>query len=165
MKGDREGTPRVILDCMVLLQAARRRHSPSLGCLELAEEGAAEMFFSHVTFAEIAGVMRRPAVQQRFPELQAAGVAEQFLIGLRSAARLVDDVAPRIVLSRDPKDSPYLDLAIGVGADYLVTRDKDLLTLGTDDSAEAREFRRLLPGCRIVEPVDFLRYMNESRPA
>jgi predicted nucleic acid-binding protein len=77
----------------------------------------------------------------------------------------VDDVAPRIVLSRDPKDSPYLDLAIGVGADYLVTRDKDLLTLGTDDSAEAREFRRLLPGCRIVEPVDFLRYMNESRPA
>jgi putative PIN family toxin of toxin-antitoxin system len=46
--------------------------------------------------------------------------------------------------SRDPKDNKFLELAKTVGADYLITGDKDLLVL--------KEFE----GCKILKPSEFL---------
>ena len=42
-------------------------------------------------------------------------------------------------LARDPDDEPYLNLAIAVSADYLVTRDNDMLDL-MHDAAFAAQF-------------------------
>lgn len=39
------------------------------------------------------------------------------------------NIANVFVLDRDPKDSKYIDLAIATKADFLVTRDNDLLDL------------------------------------
>ena len=61
------------------------------------------------------------------------------------------------VLSRDPKDEPYLNLAIATDASYLVSRDNDLLDLMTDS-----EFRTQHPDLKILDPVAFLR---ELQPA
>lgn len=49
-----------------------------------------------------------------------------------------------------------LRLAVAVAADFLVTRDNDLLSIATDHSIDAKQFRQQLPLLRIVTPVEFL---------
>jgi putative PIN family toxin of toxin-antitoxin system len=84
---------------------------------------------------------------------------------LRRKIRVPVDVADRIVtllkensivvtpdtlpsnVCRDPDDIPVLGLAVAGGADYLVTGDKDLLSLGSSRSVRVvtpREFSSLL---------------------
>jgi predicted nucleic acid-binding protein len=60
--------------------------------------------------------------------------------------------ATNFSLPRDPKDAPYVDLAVASNAGYLVSRDKDLLELMQDEA-----FRRRFPNLKILEPVSFLR--------
>lgn len=54
-------------------------------------------------------------------------------------------------LSRDPKDDIYLSLALSVGADFLVTGDKDLLSIRQEKLTKAG-----LGDIRIVTPKEFL---------
>ncbi len=63
--------------------------------------------------------------------------------------------------ARDPKDAPYLNLAIEAKADYLVTRDRDLLDLMTGHTAECKEFRQRFRRLRVGEPIA-LRQLIES---
>jgi predicted nucleic acid-binding protein len=65
--------------------------------------------------------------------------------------------------SRDPTDEPYLDLAAAVKADYLVTRDEDLLTLMTGHSAFCKEFRQKTRPLAIMDPVVFLEHVRGLR--
>jgi len=55
-----------------------------------------------------------------------------------------------VVLSRDPKDDHYLSLCKEVGAEFLITGDKDLLSL-SQDRLKANGI-----SCRIVTPKEFL---------
>ena len=57
---------------------------------------------------------------------------------------------------RARQDEPYIDLAAAANANYLVSRDKDLLALATDRSILAKQFRQRFPKLRVVNPVDFL---------
>ena len=63
---------------------------------------------------------------------------------------------------RDPKDEPYIGLAATAKADYLVSRDKDLLSLMTGHSAAAKEFRRRTHPLRVLDPVDFLEALRQQ---
>jgi predicted nucleic acid-binding protein len=47
-------------------------------------------------------------------------------------------------------------LAAAARANYLVSRDKDLLSLATDWSVLGKQFRQRCPRLHIVDPVDFL---------
>jgi predicted nucleic acid-binding protein len=49
------------------------------------------------------------------------------LLEFERIAVRVDEVETSITLVRDPKDEPYLNLAAHVEADFLVSRDPDLL--------------------------------------
>jgi len=57
----------------------------------------------------------------------------------------------QVVLSRDRDDDPYLALAKAIGADFLVTGDKDLLSIRRDQLDRAS-----LGRLRIVTPRQFL---------
>jgi predicted nucleic acid-binding protein len=61
---------------------------------------------------------------------------------------------------RDPTDEPYLDLAVAVKADYLVTRDKDLLSLMTSHSIVAKQIRQRTRPLKILNPVHFFGEMR-----
>lgn len=69
------------------------------------------------------------------------------------AARCVD-------YPRDPDDEPYLNLAIEAGAEFLVTRDRDLLDLMRWDREEGRTFQRRFPKLKNVDPVTFLKLIE-----
>jgi predicted nucleic acid-binding protein len=57
---------------------------------------------------------------------------------------------------RDIDDEPYLKLAIEAEANYLVSRDKDLLDLMTGYDNECKEFRQRFRSLAVIEPIEFL---------
>jgi predicted nucleic acid-binding protein len=65
-------------------------------------------------------------------------------------------------LERDPKDEIIIDLAVETEADYIVSRDKDLLDLMINFSVEAKEFRQRFRPLKIVQPIEFLRIVQEE---
>ncbi len=64
------------------------------------------------------------------------------------------------LLDRDPKDAKYVDLAIATKADFLVTRDKDLLDLKEPGSSLLQTFEKLNCQCRIIDPFEMLSYLR-----
>ncbi|MBK7927670.1 MAG: hypothetical protein IPJ98_09285 [Bryobacterales bacterium] len=110
---------------MIFLHAAARRASPSGACLALAEQGLLELYVSPAILAEVQDVISRPRIRAKFPQLTDAVVAEFIAI------------------------ERHLNLAAECQAEYLVSRDRDLL-----DGADAIAIR--LPRLRIVDPVTFL---------
>jgi len=75
---------------------------------------------------------------------------DRSLLPLVSKMRRVK-VHSRVVLSRDPKDDAYLSLARTVNADFLITGDKDLLTIARSKLKSAG-----LEGLSILSPREFV---------
>jgi putative PIN family toxin of toxin-antitoxin system len=147
---------------MVFLQAAVREAGPAAACLRLVENEVIDLTVGEDGVAELADVLSRPDVRARFPALTDE-LVDQFLARLRRAAHVVAAAPATFPFDRDPKDAKYLDLALDIGAVFLVTRDNDLLDLMTGDDATGRAWRERAPGVRIVDPVEFLRAVELSR--
>lgn len=105
-----EQRPQVVFDCMIFLQAAALRASPSGACLALAEQGLLELYVSPAVLAEVHDVIGRPQIRTRFRQLTDDVVAG-FIARIEQIAIRLDDVGTGITLTRDPKDEPYLNLA------------------------------------------------------
>lgn len=148
--------PRIVLDCMVCLQAAAREESPAAACLRLAENHYVQLFISRAIIKEIEDVLSRDYIRARFKTLTDVSV-KAFIERLREAADLVRTVPRRFNYERrDVKDEPYINLAIEIQAHYLVSRDKDLLDLMKWEKEEGREFQKRFRFLKIVTPENFL---------
>jgi putative PIN family toxin of toxin-antitoxin system len=148
--------PRVILDCNTLFQAFLSPDGPGAACLAMAEGRHITLVSSREVLAEARGVLNRPIVRERFAEATPERI-DAFLENVRYWSLFFREVPPGPAYNRDPKDQPYMDLAVTAGADFLVTRDKDLLSLITSHSVAAKEFRqRHQNRLRIVTPIEFL---------
>jgi len=149
------------------LQAVARKTGPAAACLRLAEEGFVHLVLSEQILIELSGVLRRPAIRSRYPELTDE-IVEDFLKGLRSTAEISGEVPKRFSYPRDIDDEPYLNVAIATEANYLVSRDKDLLDLMTGHDSQCKEFRQRFRSLTVIEPVEFLkevrRYQTEVEP-
>jgi putative PIN family toxin of toxin-antitoxin system len=152
----------VVFDCNVLLQAAARRTSPAAACLRLAEEDFICLYLSEDILTELADVLSRPKVRARFPELTDE-IVNEFLDQLRSTAEIVKHVPKVFTYKRDADDEPYINLAVEAGADYLVSRDNDLLDLMTGYTDECKEFRQRFRPLKVIEPVAFLKEIEKSK--
>ena len=63
-------------------------------------------------------------------------------------------VSTQVVLSRDAKDDHSLSLCKEAKADFLITGDKDLLSISQEDLKENGI------SCRMVTPVEFLEHIS-----
>src|SRR2546429_412916 len=127
--------PVTVFDCMVYLQAAARAEGPARACLQLAKDGQILLRLSPAVLMELEDVLNRPRIRVKFPSLTLEAVALCF----EDVARVGESegkVANVVPLPRDPKDEPYLNLAVAARADFLVSWDKDLLDLMRVDSPE-----------------------------
>ena len=108
--------------------------------------GAHEVYLSVEIEAELRGVFSR--LSKKLTEERQTFVGEKIteLIGMASLV----SITKQIVLSRDAKDDHYLSLCKEVGADFLITGDKDLLDI--PHSALTKKGIRT----RIVSPREFL---------
>ena len=87
---------------------------------------------------------------------------EKYLEQLAKKSVFIRSVPKRFTLSRDQDDELYINLAIESEADYIVTRDNDLLDLMTGFDVESKEFRQKTRPLKVVEPLEFLKIVDEQ---
>ncbi len=143
----------------MFLQAIARAAGPAAQAFRLVERGVVTLHVSRATRRETRAVLAYPALRERNPWLTDDAV-DGFLTRVVYRSIYHRSVARRVHFSRDRADEPYLDLAVAAEADYLVSRDNDLLSLATDHTAVGTDFRRRCPGVRIVDPAAFVREME-----
>ncbi len=141
---------RAVFDCMVFLQAAARSTGPAAACLQAVRDGRLELVISPEIVAEVRDVLARPRTLRKFPTLTAEAV-DVFVRDIEARAVALSDVPHTFILARDPKDEPYINLAIAARASHLVSRDKHLLDLMADEG-----FRQAYPNLIILDPVAIL---------
>ena len=141
----------VVFDCMLFLQAVTNDAGPAFACFQLVLDDVLTLYVSPVILAEVRDVLGRPKIRRKFPSLT-AGHAEAFLQKVEAEAVVLNEVPVAFHYPRDPDDEPYINLAIGAGVRYLVSRDKDLLDLMADPA-----FRGRFPGLSVIDPVALLR--------
>jgi uncharacterized protein len=130
---------RFVLDTNVLFSALLRTAVVSPKVLIKARlEG--DLFWPKTTYAEFIDVINRPKLQ-KYIDFEGARefIMESQLEGLKAL-----DIEPFITVCRDPKDNKFLDLAVEINADALISGDKDLLVLHP------------FQGIPIITPADFL---------
>lgn len=152
--------PRVVFDCNVLLQAAARQKSVAANCLALVEKGRVQLFVSNEVLLEIEDVLNRPEVRACFPNLSDE-TAGAFLKRLQNLSDFVTNVPKRFGYSRDEDDESYINLAIEVSADFIVSRDRDLLDLMTGYADDCKEFRQRFRKLNVIEPIELLKEIED----
>lgn len=156
--------PGVVVDCMVFVQAAASQRSQAARILDLLDEGRITLYVSKLILAEARYVLNRSDVRASLRKLTDVAV-EALFERLDQNATLIKQVPTRFVYSRDPKDEPYINLAIEMKADYLVSRDNDLLDLMKWDKEEGREFQKRFRFLKIVTPENFLAAVEKDDEA
>jgi putative PIN family toxin of toxin-antitoxin system len=145
---------------MIFLQAAARPTGPAAALIELVEISAIELLVSEATLHELQEVLSRQSLQRKFPSLTTALITD-FIERIKCCSTYSADVPSVFPLDRDPKDAKYIDLAFGAKADFLVTRDNDIL--GLRDSKELKEaFHELDWKFKIVDPFEMLSFLRDS---
>lgn len=155
------GKPRVVFDCNILLQAVARENSAAAMCLNLAETGLIQICLSRETLTEAEDVLSRPEIRAHFPDLSDE-IVSAFLKRLQKLSVLIHPVPKKFSYTRDEDDEPYINLAIAAGADFIISRDRDLLDLMTGYTDACKEFRQRFRPLRVIEPAEFLKLLRES---
>ncbi len=152
---------RIVFDCMVFLQALISKQSIAFRLFEYLDENAFTLFVSNEILDEMNDVLNRPYIRAKNSQITDESVGSFFERVLKKAV-LLKKVPVYFELTRDPKDEKYVNLAVEAKADYIVTRDKDLLDLMTGIDIESKEFRQRFRPLRIVEPIEFLKIVQEN---
>lgn len=152
--------PRVVFDCNIFLQALVNPNGAAGACIALLERDQIELYVSAQVLAEVAEVLSRPRVRQLAPSLTLEKI-EAFIENIRYKAICLRNVPEEYHFERDPKDEPYLNLAIVANATYLVSKDNDLLDLMTTQRPDAQNFRLRYPLLKILTAPAFLQEMRK----
>lgn len=150
-----------VFDCNIIWQSFFFENGVSAKCKKLVDDDKIILLLSSEVIAEMREVMTRPEFLERFENVTEA-LVDRFLEQLAKKSVFIKTVPQKITLTRDQDDEPYINLAIEGKADFIVTRDKDLLDLMTGFDVESKEFRQKTRPLKIVEPLEFLKIVNEK---
>lgn len=116
--------------------------------LQAASQRAFDLLLPDDVIAELGAVVaRRPHLNVRISQERLDTLLER-LLEFATRISVFEEEPPQI--SRDPEDDYLLALAVFHAADYIVTRDRDLLSLGE------------VVGVKIVDPVGFLAVLRSE---
>jgi putative PIN family toxin of toxin-antitoxin system len=152
-----------VFDCNVFLQAMLSAGGPAHACWQKAVSGEVTLFVTPYMLAEIRALPLHRSLR-RFTAFTSERV-ERFIEELLDIAQLVPDPAPVFVYPRDPDDAHYVDVAVATGSLLVVSNDKDLLDLMTENSPEGRALRTLHAEFRVLTPPGFLEEMRRPSDA
>jgi uncharacterized protein len=135
--------PNVVVDTTVLISGFLTPEGVSADLLERAQAGAFTLCLSREIIEELRSrLLHRRRIRKNYQYTDER--VHQHCRDLEAAARLITALPEVRVVARDPNDDMIVACALKAGADYIVTRDKDLLSLGAHE------------GIRIVTPRQFL---------
>ncbi len=120
--------PRAVFDTTVLISAFLKGSGISGELLSLAGDA----FILVISPEIVAETERKLLTKERLRKsaTYTDDQAREYCRGLSELAELVTDLPPLSGVVRDPNDDMIVATAVKASADYLVSRDKDLLTLG-----------------------------------
>ena len=150
---------RAVFDCNVFLQSLSNEKSPAAACFRLVGQNVIQLFVSEETLMELEEILNRPYIKERFG-FSSEQIVE-FLNNIRLLAEVLTKTPKVFSLPRDVDDEIYINLAFEAEADYIVTRDKDLIDLMTGYDMESKQFRQKFRPLKIVQPLEFLRIVEE----
>jgi putative PIN family toxin of toxin-antitoxin system len=153
--------PRVVFDCMIFLQATASESGPAAALLRLVERNVLSLFVSREILDEVRDVLSRTKLQKKNPDITSERV-DALITRVAEKGAIVETVPEHFSYVRDPRDEKYINLAIEVEADYIVSRDQDLLDLRTGYTDECKDFRRRFRSLRIIGPVEFLKSVGPA---
>ena len=149
-----------VFDCNILIQASANSRNPASACFRLAEAKTIQLFVSEKTLQELDEVLNRDYIKEYFKFTDE--VIQEFLDKVRKVATVVKNVPKVFSLPRDIDDEIYINLAVEAEADYIVTRDNDLIYLMSGFDFESKQFRQKFRPLKIVQPLEFLRIVEEK---
>ena len=109
---------------------------------------------------EFRDLLSRPEILNRYRLAESA--VNEFFESILEYSTLVDFVPHVFDLPRDPDDAHYIDLAVAANAKLVVSRDKDLLSLGDPTREKGAELSSRFPGLRILTPPELLQSLVEN---
>jgi uncharacterized protein len=122
-----------VLDSTILVSAFLTPGGAAVALVDHARAGRIIWAVAEDILAETARVLLTTGrIRQRYPYADADVL--DYLQGLRQAALIMSDPPPLSGVVRDPNDDMILACAVAASALYVVTRDHDLLSLGTYES-------------------------------
>ena len=151
--------PKVVFDCNLFVQVLLNPSGVASRCKQLVDNGEVTLFISAQILTEVSEVLRRPRFRLISSHFTTERI-EAFLNDIVEKAIPLRNVPEEYRYVRDPKDEPYINLALVARAEYLVSYDKDLLDLMKETTDEGREFRRRYPMLSILAPSAFLQEMT-----
>jgi len=157
----RQDLPRVVFDTNIYIQTFLNSSGESGQCFSLARSRKIELFITKAVLEEIVNVINRPGVLSFLPDATGEQI-EIFVSSISEMANVVDVSSGIFSFSRDPKDEIVIELAVGSEAEFIITRDKDLLELMTGIDLESKQFRQRFRGLKVVEPKEFLQIISKS---
>lgn len=134
---------KVVVDANVIISAAFG--GKPLGAVVRALEDH-EVYLSEAIAQELRGVLS--GLSRKLSKDQLLFIQDK-IEQLLALAKPIS-ISTQVVLSRDAKDDHYLSLCKEAKADFLITGDKDLLSI-SQESLKKNEI-----SCLIVSPPDFL---------
>ncbi len=146
---------RVVFDCNVFWQIFFSDQGIGSKCWELVVAEKVELLISHHILDELRDVLIRSETQAKFTKANETNV-NFFIDEIKENATFVSSVKKSYRLTRDPKDEPYINLAIQENANFIVSRDKDLLDLMIRHDSESKEFRQRFRALKIVDTLTFV---------
>jgi putative PIN family toxin of toxin-antitoxin system len=144
---------RAVFDANLLVSAFLSRDNPGGASNELLRfviSGQVELYLSVDIIDEAIGILAdSPRLLARYAySLDEIG---QFRADLIILATIIDPEPIPGAVPRDPDDDKIVACAIAAGAEYLITRDRDLLSLVNYD------------GIAIITPESFLHIIRQRR--
>lgn len=140
-----------VLDSTVLVSAFLTKKGVSAQLLDQAVQGAFDLWLSGPLIEETRKVLlTREHLRKRF--VYTDQEVEEFYSLLQAFARIATNL-PSLHVCRDPNDDMVIACALAARSSYLVTRDKDLLTL--------KDYQ----GVHILPPEEFIQIVRGNPSA
>jgi len=136
---------KIVVDANVIISAAFGGKSLEAVVRALEDH---EVYTSEAVAQELLGVLS--GLSKKLSEDQILFLHEKIQQLLTLATYV--SLSTHVVLSRDPKDDHHRSPCKQVGAEFLITGDKDLLSI-SQDKLKAHEV-----SCKVLSPQEFLEY-------
>ena len=146
-----------VFDTNIFIQAILSETGPGNACAEELFAGRIIVFVHPEILAEIDDFLLRTCVREKYRQVSRFRTAD-LVRKIRKFGTWVPSVERVFELDRDPSDALFIDLSIAKNAEFLVSRDKDLLELSGDENLVAK-----YPNLKIVDPYEFLVAVRATR--
>jgi putative PIN family toxin of toxin-antitoxin system len=150
-----------VFDCNIIWQSFFFSSGASAKCKKLVDDSVITLFLIAEVLGEMRQVMTRPEFLAKFETVTEAMI-EKYLEQLAKKSVFIRSVTKKFTFSRDSDDEPYINLAIESKADYIVTRDNDLLDLMTGFDDDSKEFWQRFKSLKVTEPLEFLKIVENK---